>query len=86
VAAAGGGGASAAEVETSTPYGLPISSDFPFVKKTIEIDGSAIPYVAGPNATGGYRAAPGLIGMGDSDKPGYTPEDHLRHVDGFIVA
>ena len=42
-----------------------------------------------PFVTGGYRAiAPDLIGMGDSDKPdiGYTLEDHVRYVDGFIAA
>lgn len=101
----------------TAPYGLPISPDFPFTKKTIEIEGSTIayvdegqgqpvlflhgnptssylwrnviPHVTGPTAPGGYRAiAPDLIGMGDSGKPdiGYTLEDHLRYMDGFIEA
>jgi hypothetical protein len=104
VAATLGGGASPAkaDAQSSAPYGLPISADFPFAKKTIEIDGSAIAYVDEgegqpvlflhgnptssylwrnviPYVTDGYRAiAPDLIGMGDSDKPGYTLEDHLR--------
>lgn len=103
--------------QPSAPYGLPISPDFPFTKKTIEIEGSTIayvdegqgqpvlflhgnptssylwrnviPHVTGPNASGSYRAiAPDLIGMGDSGKPdiGYTLEDHLRYMDGFIEA
>ena len=43
-----------------------------------------IPYVKGD-----FRAiAPGLIGMGDSDKPdiGYTFEEHATYLDGFIAA
>lgn len=103
--------------QPSAPYGLPISPDFPFTKKTIEIEGSTIayvdegqgqpvlflhgnptssylwrnviPYVTGPNVPEGYRAiAPDLIGMGDSGKPdiGYTLDDHLRYMDGFIEA
>ncbi len=44
-----------------------------------------IPYVV----DAGYRAvAPDLIGMGDSGKPdiGYTLQDHLAYMDGFIDA
>ena len=40
-----------------------------------------------PYMTGSYRAiAPDLIGMGDSGKPaiGYTLEDHVRFMEGFI--
>ncbi|NRB17260.1 MAG: haloalkane dehalogenase [Rhodobacteraceae bacterium] len=34
-----------ATADETTPYGLPISSDFPFAKKTIKIDGSDMAYV-----------------------------------------
>ncbi len=92
--------------------GLPISSEFPFEKKLVEIDGAKIAYVDEgegrpvvflhgnptssylwrniiPYVTDNYRAiAPDLIGMGDSDKPdiGYTLEDHIRYIEGFIEA
>ncbi len=94
------------------PYGLPISAEFMFEKKAVEIEGSTIAYVDEgegqpvlflhgnptssylwrnilPYVTEGYRAiAPDLIGMGDSGKPdiGYTLEEHIRFMDGFIDA
>ena len=42
---AAGPTAALAEKQSTAPYGLPISAEFPFDKKTININGSAIAYV-----------------------------------------